>query len=55
MLLSANAGDVPSGKFSYIEMTLTGNMPIGEMKSRKIHWKTVDDGELNRDQRSSYG
>ena len=27
-------------------MSLTANMPLKEMKSRKIQWKTVDDDML---------
>jgi len=28
------------------EMSLTGNMPLKELRERKIQWKTVDDHKL---------
>lgn len=28
------------------EVSITGNMPIEEMQSRKIQWKTMDDDDL---------
>ena len=32
--------------WSFKELSLSGNMPIEEMDSRKIQWKTVDDHKL---------
>lgn len=52
---SANSKNenLPTGQMSFIEKSISGNMPIGEMKSRKIQWKTVDDIALGRDKKSS--
>lgn len=30
------------------EVTMTGNMEISEMRSRKVQWKTRDDDHLNK-------
>lgn len=37
--------DVPYEKLEIKEMSLTGNMELFEMLSRKIEWKTIDDQE----------
>ena len=33
----------PEGQFLITEMSLTGNMPLSELKERQIKWRTVDD------------
>ena len=40
--------DPLSSSWSFRELSLSGNMPIEEMDSRKIQWKTVDDHKLQK-------
>ena len=42
---NANGKSFDSSEFNFefTEMSLTGNMPLSEMLSRKIKWQTVDD------------
>jgi len=45
--MEANSGALPEN-IDWTEMSLTANMPLKEMQSRKIQWKTVDDDKLEK-------
>jgi hypothetical protein len=38
-------GDSKVGEYTLTETSVTGNMPVEEMQSRRLKWKTVDDGK----------
>jgi hypothetical protein len=40
--------------FTFSEMSLTGNMLLTEMQGRKINWKTVDDNEMESEQKLDF-
>lgn len=40
----ANSAKSTNLTYSLLELSLSGNMPMKEMRARKILWNTTDDG-----------
>ena len=54
MYTTANTPSAPTAAFEITEMSLTANMPLKELQSRKIQWKTVDDEILTSGKKLDY-